>query len=211
MWIKRQTDSRNGARLEVHSGDEPVTTETTYHEVAAPAVESCNASLEDLYHAHGSHAFGLAVRLLQDDRETAETIVAESVVELWRSFSAESEVDDAGRRYALLRRVHARCLQAKQSRAEGTDITFPLDGCVTPDGVPGKQVSQPTTNSVREAVTALSGYERTSIDLAFFEGWSSIQIAVETGIPRPEVHGAMRRGLRSLHCSIIESNRGDAS
>lgn len=71
-------------------------------------------SVDQFYRAYAARAYGLAVGLLPRDRITAEEIVVETFVLMWRTEPLPQPCGDTER--LLLRRVRERCLAARRSR-----------------------------------------------------------------------------------------------
>ena len=170
-------------------------------QVSAPASPHAAVgpdSLDAFYDACAARAYGLALRVLNGDRGTAEDIVAETFVAVRQSRPVGQEGEMADLEHALLRHVRKRCLDVLRGRqdAGGSEAVT----CLSPGSHvrPTRGGAAPTSAAIREQVTALSLDQRQTIERAFYQGQTSAQIAKEMGISKGAVQRAMRSGLRTL-------------
>lgn len=168
------------------------------------------ASLDEYYDAYAARLYGLAVRLLPDDRGTAEEIVVEAFLSIRESESGAAAGEITDLEYMLLRRIRKRSLDARRGRQDATGggeaqrLPPHRDALATGDG------AAPTSQTVRDALATLSREQRESIEQAFFAGRSASEIAEDLGIPKGAVHHAMRSGLR-LFGDRLSANRSEAA
>jgi len=157
-------------------------------------------AFEVIFDRHGDAAFSLAYRMC-GRRATAEDVVQEAFVSLWRSGSRY----DRGRgsvRSWVLSVVHNRAIDAFRRDAARTSRD------VSDEGLAERMPAQERTEAeverrdeaqqVRTALGELPAEQRQVIELAFFGGFSHTQIAEMLKLPAGTVKGRMRLGLTKL-------------
>ena len=164
-------------------------------------------SLDEFYDAYAARLYGLALRVLHGDLETAEDIVVEALVVVWQSRPAAEEGETADLELVLLRQVRERCIDVLRGRQDvgyGPGAGAISRRCTTPATGDG---ATPTSAAICEELAALSLDQRQAIERAFYQGQTSEQIAKEMGISKGAIHRAMRSGLRTLadHLSIVRT------
>ncbi len=137
------------------------------------------AAFAEFYDRHAPRVFGLLVRLL-GSRADAEEVLQETFWQIWRT----AERYDATRSRPevwLLTIARSRamdCLRRRGRAIESAPESRP------PDADPcDVLLRQEAHNQLRGALAALPEDQRTPIVLAFFEGWTHVQIAGQLGIP----------------------------
>ncbi|MGH2444250.1 MAG: RNA polymerase sigma factor [Chloroflexota bacterium] len=165
-------------------------------------------ALEQLYDRHRVLAFSLAVRTLGNPSD-AEEVVQEAFVNVWRA-SGTYQASRSTPRSWLLSIVHHRCidkLRARQSRPVASDLVEEME---IPDGSDvWREVAGNLTNQdVREALAQLPVEQRDTIELAYFKGYTHVQIAEQMAVPLGTVKGRMRIGLHKLK-ALLEQYRSE--
>lgn len=152
-----------------------------------------------LYDRYGGLAFGLAYRIL-GDRGSAEEVVQEAFVAVWRS-AGSYHPDRGSTRSWLLRIVRNRSIDALR-KAKARPQMIPderaLDG-PSASGVDEVVMRRAESGAVRRALLSLSPEQRQTIELAYFGGYTQSEIAGMLDLPLGTVKGRTRLGLRSLH------------
>lgn len=157
------------------------------------------------YDRHSSAAYGLAWRMM-GETEAAEAVVEQAFRLLWRDLRGDGHARVGAGRAALVARVHACARAAVRRRALPVDLarvcgdddrlelgTPAVDGHRSAEG-----------QGIAEAVARLPALRRRALLLAYFGGCRNQEIADLLGIPRPQVHQELRRGLGDLRRAIGE-------
>jgi RNA polymerase sigma-70 factor (ECF subfamily) len=157
------------------------------------------AALETLYNRYADLALGLAFRML-DDRQSAEDVVQESFLQVWRHASSYDPWRGSLRSW-LLAIVHHRCIDALRRRAtRPKTVTWKVEvyDHAGPSDTWTEVEQRMTRATVRRALLHLSVEQREAIELSYFEGYSHAQIAESLGLPLGTVKGRLRLGLQRL-------------
>ncbi len=156
------------------------------------------AGVEALYEKYGRLAYGLAYRIL-NDRTAAEDVVQEAFLGVWRN----ARTFDARRgnlRNWLLSIVHNRSID----RIRGTTRMrkeFQIETVErlveAPDAWETVSVHL-EQKQIREGFAQLPDAQRQTLELAYFGGYTHIEIAGQMGVPLGTVKGRMRMGLEKM-------------
>lgn len=148
-----------------------------------------------LYDRHAPVMLALGQRILGSRRE-AEDLLHDVFIEAWR----RSKDYDPGRgsvRAWLTMRMRSRALD--RIRSAGRAKVVLDDSGQTPDReAPDDPSTAPDQARVREAVASLPEDERIVLELGYFGGLTSSEIAKEIDIPVGTVKSRVARALRSL-------------
>ncbi len=167
-------------------------------------------ALGELYDRVGRIAYGLAVRVLRDDR-LAEDAVQEGFLAVWRS-AASFRAERAKASTWILTLVHRRAVDLV--RREERRRTEPL-GDETPAGI-GSQESEPTDEAawlrfererVQTALKQLPDVQREALELAYYGGFSQSELAKRLGVPLGTIKSRMFAGLARLRELLDESTQ----
>jgi len=164
--------------------------------------EGDRAALEHLYRATGGKLYGVVLRILRKPELAAQALPA-AYLRIWRDavnftpalLDAESWLVMHARRAALdLARERAELGQ--EEMAENTGPT--TDTEETEAGrVIGDELKQ-----LLACLATLNSDPRLMLLLAYFDGWSRAELAVEFDAPAPTVRTWMLRGLEQIReCS----------
>lgn len=162
------------------------------------------AALIDLYDRYGRLAFALAYRVL-DDAPTAEEVVQDAFLLVWRRATTFDAARGSGVRAWLLTIVHHRAIDARRRlgrHREAVALEAVEERLAVPD-LWGEVARGLERDEVRAAVEALPEEQRRAIEFAYFEGLTHREIAERTGTPLGTVKGRLRLGLRKLHGSFV--------
>jgi RNA polymerase sigma-70 factor (ECF subfamily) len=163
------------------------------------------AALGELYDRVGRIAYGLAVRVLRDDR-LAEDAVQEGFLAVWRS-AAGFRAERAKASTWILTLVHRRAVDLV--RREERRRTEPLG-----DDAAGGEVVEGTEEAAwlrfeRERVQAALGQlpdvQREALELAYYGGFSQSELAERLGVPLGTIKSRMFAGLARLRELLDES------
>lgn len=158
-----------------------------------------------LYDRHGRAAYSLAYRIM-GERQAAEDLVQEAFLKVWRS-SGGYRADRGSVRTWILSIVHhrgidlLRSLSSRQRTRERFEAT-------AEKSQPSEAFNEVWKNSqrdqVREALRTLPEEQLKILELAYFSGYTHVEIAEMLDLPLGTVKGRMRLGLKKVK-SYFES------
>ncbi len=168
-------------------------------------------ALEMLYDRYASVVYGLCLRILRD-AEAAQ----EETIEVFREVWHDADHSDFDGEVALPTIIHrARCRAVAQlAGSPSEDISVddhplpqrsddePLNGAPPPSQAPHCSQSMPWLSALRfesnQIMKSLSTWQRTAMELTFYEGLSAEQIARRLNTATTMVHSRVHDGLRRL-------------
>lgn len=170
--------------------------------VALLAREDLGA-LESLYDRYSALTFALAFRMT-GDRETAEDIVQESFLNVWR-YAASYDPSRSSPRSWLLSIVRHRCIDRIRKRAVRPQTAWDEDVVNRPSSsdVWEDVARTMTRDDVRRALEALPPEQRETLELAYFDGLTHVEIARKMNVPLGTVKGRIRIALQRLRTSLV--------
>ncbi len=165
-----------------------------------PLVEVGDAeALATLYDRHGRAAYSLAYRLMGEKQE-AEDVVQEAFVKVWRS-AGGYRVGRGSVRTWILSIVHNRGIDQIRSHASRRRTQDKVEASA-PTSEPSEAFSETWKNSqreqVREALNTLPQEQLKILELAYFSGYTHVEIAERLDLPLGTVKGRMRLGLQKI-------------
>ncbi|MBA2255588.1 MAG: sigma-70 family RNA polymerase sigma factor [Thermoleophilaceae bacterium] len=161
-------------------------------------------AFEVVYERHGGPAFSLAYRMV-GNRVVAEDITQEAFLSIWRSRSRYQRERGSVRTWVLgivhhrtidalrrnfvheRRRTSAEGLEEREEAAELTEVEV---------------VRRDEARTVRSALDGLPGEQCRVIELAYFGGFTHVEIASMLDMPVGTVKGRMRLGLDKLRRTL---------
>jgi RNA polymerase sigma-70 factor (ECF subfamily) len=154
-------------------------------------------ALGELYDRYGGLLLGVARKILPD-REASEDLVHDVFMEVWRS-AADFDPSRGSVRAWLLVRTRSRALDRNRS-SYATKITIMEDLQPLERPVPLEEEPQlaPDRTNIRVALQQLPQDQRQVIELGYFEGMSSAEIASHIGIPIGTVKSRVATALQKL-------------
>jgi len=160
-------------------------------------------ALETLYDRYGGIAYSLAYRIV-GDRGTAEDVVQDSFVSVWRQAKTYRRERGSARSW-LLSIVHHRSIDRLRASASGASA-IPVED-VPEETLPSLSVWQEVWShvrgeTIRSALDRLPVEQKKSIELAYFSGYTQMEIAQLMGVPLGTVKGRMRIGLQKLKAML---------
>ena len=168
------------------------------------AVDGDARAFEALYDRHGGAAFSLAYRMV-GDRASAEDIVQEAMLSIWRS-RVRYQPDRGSVRTWVLGIVHHRGIDAlrrnlvhQRRRASAEGIEERIEA---PERTDVEVARRDEARSVRAAIETLPEQQGRVIQLAYFGGFTHTQIAEMLDMPVGTVKGRMRLGLEKLRRNL---------
>jgi RNA polymerase sigma-70 factor, ECF subfamily len=152
-----------------------------------------------LYDRHGRAAYSLAYRMM-GERQAAEDLVQEAFLKLWRS--ARSYRPERGSvRTWLLSIVHNQGIDQIRSSASRRRTQDKVEASA-PRFQPSEAFAQSWRNAqreqVREALKTLPQGQLKVLELAYFSGYTHVEIAELLDLPLGTVKGRMRLGLKKV-------------
>jgi RNA polymerase sigma-70 factor (ECF subfamily) len=161
-------------------------------------------AFEIVFDRHSDAAFSLAYRMC-GRRNTAEDVVQEAFLSLWRSGARYDRARGSVRSW-VLGVVHNRAIDLFRRESVRTGRDVESEGLIerirAADDTPAEVESAESAAGVRAALLELPSEQRKVIELAYFGGFSHTQIASMLEIPAGTVKGRMRLGLTKLRIAL---------
>jgi RNA polymerase sigma-70 factor (ECF subfamily) len=152
-----------------------------------------------LYDRHGRAAYSLAYRML-GERQAAEDLTQDAFIKVWRG--ASSDRTERGRvRTWILSIVHNRSIDQLRANATRRRMQEKIEASA-PRSQPSEAFAESWRNSqrdqVREALNTLPAEQLKILELAYFSGYTHVEIVDLLGLPLGTVKGRMQLGLKKL-------------
>lgn len=157
-------------------------------------------ALAELYDRHAPLLYSLAARILQDRRE-AEDLLHDVILEVWRSAAQYSP--ERGRVVVwLTMRMRSRALDRLKSPSRRR--TALSEDPAARELAPASSAPDARADhrAAHEALQALPAEQRRVLELGYFEGLSSTEIADELGISVGTVKSRTAAGLSKLRARL---------
>ena len=173
-------------------------------------VEASDAeAFATLYDRHSRAAFSLAYRMM-GDRQAAEDLAQDAFLKVWRNASSYRAERGSVRTW-ILSIVHNRGIDQLRSLASRRRTQDRVEASA-PRSQPSEAFAETWRNSqrdqVREALNTLPPEQLKILELAYFSGYTHVEISELLGLPLGTVKGRMRLGLKKVR-NFFES-RGAA-
>jgi RNA polymerase sigma-70 factor, ECF subfamily len=173
-------------------------------------VEASDAeAFATLYDRHSRAAFSLAYRMM-GDRQAAEDLAQDAFLKVWRNASSYRAERGSVRTW-ILSIVHNRGIDQIRSLASRRRTQDRVEASA-PRSQPSEAFAETWRNSqrdqVREALNTLPPEQLKILELAYFSGYTHVEISELLGLPLGTVKGRMRLGLKKVR-NFFES-RGAA-
>ena len=156
-------------------------------------------ALAALYDRHGRVAYSLAYRMM-GERQAAEDLVQEAFLKVWRA-AGSYRVERASVRTWILSIVHNRGIDMLRSTASRRRTQERVEA-QTPASQPSEAFGETWRNSqrehVREGLRELPPEQLKVLELAYFSGYTHMEIAELLDLPLGTVKGRMRLGLKKM-------------
>jgi RNA polymerase sigma-70 factor (ECF subfamily) len=153
-----------------------------------------------LYDRHSRAAYSLAYRMMGEP-QAAEDLVQEAFLKLWRGAASSYRPERGSVRSWLLAIVHNRAIDQLRSSAsrrrtqEKVEATAPR---IQPSEAFKESWRNVQREQVREALKGLPEEQLKVLELAYFSGYTHVEIAELLGLPLGTVKGRMRLGLKKI-------------
>jgi RNA polymerase sigma-70 factor, ECF subfamily len=163
-------------------------------------VEAADAeAFATLYDRHSRAAFSLAYRMM-GERQASEDLTQDAFLKVWRGASSY-RADRGSVRTWILSIVHNRGIDQIRSQASRRRTQDKVEASA-PRSQPSEAFAEAWRNSqrdqVREALNTLPSEQLKILELAYFSGYTHVEISDLLGLPLGTVKGRMRLGLKKI-------------
>ena len=157
-----------------------------------------DTALAELYDRVGRVAYGLAFRVLRDDR-LAEDAVQEAFLAVWRTAGA-FRAERAKASTWIMTLVHRRAvdLVRREERRRADPLDDAMMDVSTGDSAEDVAWLGFERDRVRGALKQLPDTQREAIELAYYSGYSQSELAERLGLPLGTIKSRMFTGLARL-------------
>ncbi len=158
------------------------------------------AAFAVLYDRHGRVAYSLAYRMM-GERQAAEDLAQDAFLKIWRSAAGSYRVERGSVRTWILSIVHNRGIDQLRSLASRRRTQQKVEA-EAPRSQPSEAFAESWRNTQREQVRAamstLPPEQLKILELAYFSGYTQVEIAQMLDLPLGTVKGRMRLGLKKI-------------
>jgi RNA polymerase sigma-70 factor (ECF subfamily) len=163
-------------------------------------VETADAeAFATLYDRHSRAAFSLAYRMM-GERQASEDLAQDAFLKVWRSASSYRAERGSVRTW-ILSIVHNRGIDQIRSQASRRRRQEEMEASA-PRSQPSEAFAETWRNSqreqVREALNTLPPEQLKILELAYFSGYTHVQISELVDVPLGTVKGRMQLGLKKM-------------
>jgi RNA polymerase sigma-70 factor (ECF subfamily) len=167
------------------------------------------SALGELYDRVGRIAYGLAMRVLRDDR-LAEDAVQEGFLAVWRS-AAAFRAERAKASTWILTLVHRRAvdLVRREERRRAEPLGDEAAARIADTSEPTDEAAwlRFERERVQAALRQLPDVQREAIELAYYGGFTQSELAERLGVPLGTIKSRMFAGLARLREILDESSQ----
>jgi RNA polymerase sigma-70 factor (ECF subfamily) len=162
-------------------------------------------ALAELYDRIGRIAYGLALRVLRDERH-AEDAVQEAFLQVWRS-AATFRAERAKASTWILTLVHRRAvdLVRREERRQADPLTDDSALGQAPEDTEEAAWLRFERERVQGALKQLPDVQREALELAYYGGFSQSELAERLGVPLGTIKSRMFAGLARLRELLDDS------
>ena len=163
-------------------------------------------ALAELYDRVGRIAYGLALRVLRDERH-AEDAVQEAFLQVWRS-AATFRAERAKASTWILTLVHRRAvdLVRREERRQADPLTDD-SAAIAPEETDEAAWLRFERERVQAALKQLPDMQREALELAYYGGFSQSELADRLGVPLGTIKSRMFAGLARLRELLDDSTQ----
>lgn len=152
-----------------------------------------------LYDRHSRAAYSLAYRMM-GEKQAAEDLVQDVFLKVWRS-AGSYRVERGSVRTWILSVLHNRGIDQIRSSASRRRTQDKIEASA-PKSQPSEAFAETWRNTqrdqVRDALTSLPPEQLKILELAYFSGYTHVEIAEILDLPLGTVKGRMRLGLKKI-------------
>jgi RNA polymerase sigma-70 factor (ECF subfamily) len=162
-------------------------------------------ALAELYDRVSGIAYGLALRVLRDER-LAEDAVQEGFLGVWRT-AAAFRAERAKASTWILTLVHRRAvdLVRREERRRAEPLTDDIGAQGTTEGTEEAAWLRFERERVQAALRQLPDVQREALELAYYGGFSQSELADRLGVPLGTIKSRMFAGLARLRELLDDS------
>jgi RNA polymerase sigma-70 factor (ECF subfamily) len=162
-------------------------------------------ALAELYDRVSGIAYGLALRVLRDER-LAEDAVQEGFLGVWRT-AAAFRAERAKASTWILTLVHRRAvdLVRREERRRAEPLTDDIGAQSTVQGTEEAAWLRFERERVQAALRQLPDVQREALELAYYGGFSQSELADRLGVPLGTIKSRMFAGLARLRELLDDS------
>jgi RNA polymerase sigma-70 factor (ECF subfamily) len=152
-----------------------------------------------LYERHSRAVYSLAYRMM-GERQAAEDLTQDAFIKVWRN-AASYRVERGSVRTWVLSVAHNRGIDQLRAHASRRRTQDKIEASA-PRSQPSEAFAETWRNSqrdqVREALQALPPEQLKILELAYFSGYTHLEISELLSLPLGTVKGRMRLGLKKM-------------
>jgi RNA polymerase sigma-70 factor (ECF subfamily) len=162
-------------------------------------------ALAELYDRVSRIAYGLALRVLRDERH-AEDAVQEAFLQVWRS-AATFRAERAKASTWILTLVHRRAvdLVRREERRQADPLGDDAEAAQAPEQTEEAAWLRFERERVQTALKQLPDVQREALELAYYGGFSQSELAERLGVPLGTIKSRMFAGLARLRELLDDS------
>lgn len=174
---------------------QPTHSQATDSQLIEAVAAGDRSALSDLYDRYAGLMLAVGLKMLNDRRE-AEDVLHDVFLEVWRS-ARSFDADRGSARTWILMRMRSRCLDRRRRTRRAYELTDDSEPQTPED--PSAAVDRAR---VRAALGTLNEAQRQVIELGYFGGLSSTEIAEQTGTPVGTVKSRVAAALSKLRAGL---------
>jgi RNA polymerase sigma factor (sigma-70 family) len=165
-------------------------------------------AMDSLYQRYSRILYSLAYRMVAD-HQIAEDLLQDAFLSVWRRSTSFSPQAGAARSWLISilhhRAIdHLRRVRRRSSIQEAPLDELELDETTAVPDVWDEAWRSVQSSQVRAALMKIPTEQRLVIELAYFQGWTHVEIAEGTQTPLGTVKARMRLGLNHLKRALEE-------
>lgn len=167
-------------------------------------------ALAELYDRISRMAYGLALRVLRDERH-AEDAVQEAFLQVWRN-AASFRAERAKASTWILTLVHRRAvdLVRREERRTAEPLSEETELAQAPEATEEAAWLRFERERVQGALKQLPDVQREALELAYYGGFSQSELAERLGVPLGTIKSRMFAGLARLR-EILDDSAQEGS
>jgi RNA polymerase sigma-70 factor (ECF subfamily) len=194
------SDRRAMRRQHAHLSDEAL---------VALVARGDEGALGELYDRQGRIAYGLALRIVRDER-LAEDAVQEAFLAVWKS-AVSFRAERAKASTWIMTLVHRRAvdLVRREERRRADPLDDELVARLGDTGAPTEEAAwlRFERERVQAALAQLPDVQREALELAYYGGFSQSELAERLGVPLGTIKSRMFAGLTRLRELLEDTSR----
>jgi RNA polymerase sigma-70 factor, ECF subfamily len=161
------------------------------------------AALAEVYRRHGGAVYGIARRVLISTAE-AEDVTQEIFLRLWN----DPDRFDSSRgslRSFLLTQAHGRAVDAVRSlnARHRREVQEAQRTAASSYDLEHEVWDLALEDRVTKALDELPGEERRAIELAYFKGYTYVEVAQSLGQPEGTIKSRIRNGMQRMRVALV--------